>query len=129
LRGKALDGQDITISYSDTAKETLMLVFSPTCGYCRRNWPIWSQLTSEAKDKRIVYVNIGGTISSGFTQQNSFGSAMVVASTTPQSILEYNLRVTPITLYLSPRGRVERVWSGEMSNSDLTEARNLLARQ
>jgi thiol-disulfide isomerase/thioredoxin len=60
LGGKDPEGRDLTISYKDVNRDTLLLVFSPTCPHCRRNWPVWHDLARGAEGKRVVFVNVGG---------------------------------------------------------------------
>lgn len=126
LRGKGPDGKDVVVSYP-SGGATLLLVFSPTCPHCKRNWPVWSRLTSLAKGCRVVYVNAGGKTGSAFRLQHDFGSATVVEHPAPQSILDYSLFQAPLTIYVSAKGRIERVWSGEISPPDAAAAEKVIA--
>jgi hypothetical protein len=114
LHGKGLDGRDLTISYGNGNQETLLLVFSPTCAHCKRNWPIWLESVHQAAAKRVVFVNVGGPLPPDFSQIYSFDSGIVMAETSPESILRYSLFETPITILVSPQGRTEKVWAGEL---------------
>jgi hypothetical protein len=97
LRGQGPDGKDVVVSYP-SGGPTLLLVFSPTCPHCKRNWPVWSRLTSVAKGCRVVYVNAGGKTDSAFRLQHDFGSATLVEHPDPQSVLDYSLFQTPMTI-------------------------------
>ena len=127
LHGKGLDGQDLTISYKDVNQETLLLVFSPTCGHCKRNWPAWLDLARGAAGKRVVFVNVGGPLPPQFSQSYSFDSETVVAEASPQSILQYSLFEFPMTILVSADGHSEKVWVGEMASREVASIKKLLA--
>jgi hypothetical protein len=122
LRGQGVDGRDLTVSYPDGNQQTLLLVFSPTCPHSKRNWPAWQDLEREAKNTRVVFVNVGGALPPGFLQLYSFDSATVLARTDPESILKCSFLETPLTILVSPGGHSEKVWAGELGPSDIAEA-------
>jgi hypothetical protein len=121
MRGRAVDGTDVSISYQPGGQQTLMFVFSPTCPHCKRNWPIWSQLERSTSGKRIVFVNIGGLLRPEFSQTHSFGNATVIAKPELESVIQYSLLETPITLLISPSGRCEGVWVGEIAPKEMKD--------
>jgi thiol-disulfide isomerase/thioredoxin len=127
LHGKGLDGQELTISYKNVDRETLLLIFSPTCPHCKRNWPVWRDLAGEAAGRRVVFVNVGGELPPNFSQVYSFDSAAVVAETNPESVLKYSLFEFPMTILVSPDGHSEKVWVGELGSSDVVDIKKLLA--
>jgi hypothetical protein len=128
LRGKGLDGQDLTISYKDANQETLFLVFSPTCPHCKRNWPVWLDLARGTAGKRVVFVNVGGPLPPRFSQSYRFDAAAVVAETSPDSILQYSLFEFPITMLVSADGHSEKVWVGELDSTEVMDIKKLLTR-
>jgi len=125
LRGEGLDGQDLTISYPDVSRRTLLMVFSPTCPHCKRNWPEWLDVARSAPGSRVVFVNVGGPLPPNFSQVYSFDSATVIAQASPESILQYSLLEFPLTILVSPAGRAERVWVGELAPSDISDIKKL----
>jgi thiol-disulfide isomerase/thioredoxin len=128
LHGKDLNGHDLTVSYQGAKQETLLLVFSPTCPHCKRNWPAWLELARNAREKRVVFVNVGGPLPANFSQVYSFDSAPVMAETSAETILKYSLFEFPLTILMTPNGRCEKVSVGELAPSEsralgLTEPR------
>jgi thiol-disulfide isomerase/thioredoxin len=117
LHGKDLEGHDLTISYQNVQQPTLLLVFSPTCPHCKRNWPEWLDLARNAKDKRVVFVNVGGPLPPNFSQLYSFDSGTVMAETSPETVLKYSFFEFPMTILISPNGRSEKVQVGELAQS------------
>jgi hypothetical protein len=126
LRGQGPDGKDVVVSYP-SGSATLLLIFSPTCPHCTRNWPVWSRLTSLAKGCRVVYVNAGGAANAAFRLQHDFGAATLVEHSDPQSILDYSLFQAPLTIYVSAKGQIERVWVGEIGPPDAAAAEKVIA--
>ena len=125
LHGKGLDGQDLTVSYADVSRRTLLMVFSPTCPHCKRNWPEWLDVARNAPDNRVVFANVGGPLPPNFSDLYSFDSAPVIAEASPESILQYSLLEFPLTILISPAGRVERVWVGELAPADVSDIKKL----
>jgi hypothetical protein len=125
LHGKGVDGQELTISYRDVSRRTLLMVFSPTCPHCKRNWPEWLDAARSAPDNRVVFVNVGGPLPANFSRLYSFDSAAVMAQASPESILQYSLLEFPLTILVSPAGRAERVWVGELAPSDVADIKKL----
>jgi hypothetical protein len=121
LHGKGLDGRDLTISYQDVNRKTLLMVFSPTCPHCKRNWSHWLDVATSAPETRVVFVNVGGPLAPNFSQVYSFDSATVVAQASPETILKYSLLEFPLTILVSPAGRAEKVWVGELAPSDIAD--------
>jgi hypothetical protein len=121
LRGKDLNGRDLNVSFQGVNQKTLLLVFSPTCPHCKRNWPVWQDLARGAGGTRVVFVNAGGPLPPDFSRIYNFDSAAVMAETSPESILQYSLLETPITILMSADGHSERVWTGEIGASKIPE--------
>ena len=119
LHGRDLEGKDITLSYEQATRGTLLFVFSPLCGYSKVTWPAWQELERGAAGKRVVFVNVKGDLSRQFLEKYPTGSATLLASTDPASILEYQFRETPVTVLIGPDGRTEKVWRGAIDNSRL----------
>lgn len=122
LHGKDINGHGTAVSYDKTAgRETLLFVFSPLCGYCKKTWPAWTELAAGCWDKRIVYVNTAGAVTADYLRDFSVGSALLVAQLDAQSRLDYRLNETPITVLVAPDGRAVRVWGGLIDESRLAE--------
>jgi thiol-disulfide isomerase/thioredoxin len=126
LQGKDPEGRDLTISYKDVNQDTLLFVFSPTCPHCKRVWPVWLDLARAAKGKRVAFVNVGGPIPSNFSQFYGFDSATVMAQTSADTVLKYSLLEFPITILMSPQGRSENVWTGEIAPSEVSGITKIL---
>jgi hypothetical protein len=120
LRGKDLQGREITVAYvayEEKGIETLVFVFSPLCGYCRQTWRAWLDLAKGCSDKRIVFANISGRVTTSFLQDYPVPQGLVLANVDPATILAYDFRETPVTVLMDSRGKSKRVWSGVVAGS------------
>lgn len=119
LRGTSLDGRQIEIRYPREDAETLLFVFSPTCPACKTMWPKWSEIAAACSDKRLVYVNERGDITPTFLASFHPARGDYIAKTDPQSIVDYYLRETPITVLISAQGMVTGSWEGDLDAADV----------
>jgi thiol-disulfide isomerase/thioredoxin len=120
LYGQGLDGRDLSIAWPAGNQETLVLAFSPSCGHCKKTWPAWLELARGCEGKRVVFANVGGSLSE-FLKKYQVGNAVLFAHVEPASILAYHFHETPITLLLTPDGRSKNVWTGEIPAARLEE--------
>jgi hypothetical protein len=122
LRGKGLDGQDVSISFPAGSQETLVFAFSPSCGHCKETWPAWLELARGCRSKRVVFANVGGQLSE-FLKEHRVGDGVLLAHVDPASVLEYHFHATPITLLVTPDGWSKNVWRGEIPAARLEEVK------
>ena len=129
LNGQTLDGRDVSVDYQPGDPETLMFVFSPTCPHCKRNWQAWLDLAHQSHGRRVVFVNVGGKITPDFLKIYGFGESTVIAKADPASVLRYSFFETPLTLLISPEGKTEHVWTGELDAAKRRQIEAALVRR
>ena len=89
----------------------LLYYFSPTCGWCRRNWNNVMALAEAAKGGyRVVALSTVPSIDGEL--EALLPGFEVVWGIDEQAIRAYRLGGTPATILLSPDGRVLRSWTG-----------------
>lgn len=132
---KDLNDKTVSVDFSNNSKKRFLLYFTPTCPYCRQQFPEWKELISQAKDKDI---EIFGIVSENENKEalekylNSFDCGL--KSETPLQVLfisnetlrDYKLSLTPTTIFLSNDGKVEQNWIGKWKESDKNLALGLL---
>jgi hypothetical protein len=129
LHGVGLDGQPISIYYGEDTRKTLLFIFSPDCGACALNWPVWASTEHIADHTlfRFVYANIGGRFQPDYLRQKGLDSSdLVIAEVDPNYILKYNLNFTPETILVGSDGRIESVWAGLIQGDDLLSFKHSL---
>lgn len=120
LTAQDMSGQSVTIRFDEIQVPTLLYVFSPSCGWCRKNEDNISSLASQAGDSIRI---IGLTLSTdGLTEYvaDRFPPVKVIRPDS-QTMTAYKLSGTPETILVSSDGIVLRVWKGAYSDSTKRE--------
>lgn len=120
LHGKGIDGKELIV---DTERPTLLLVFSPACGFCKKNWPQWQRLTEGLKEKGVqtVAVDTSSSVTPEYVSLYKFTDATVVQGLSKDVTKKYRFRFTPITILTKGGGVVERSWAGVLDDKVLAE--------
>lgn len=128
LKGFDAAGMPLTVRYGQDSRKVLLLVFSPACKFCAENWPRWEALLAgfDRQAVRPVGVDISSTASQAFLREHRMSELPVFLQLQPQAIVKYRLQITPQTILVDGKGRVEKVWSGVLDDSSLTEVKNLV---
>jgi hypothetical protein len=128
LRGFDQAGKPVEVAYGKDQRKVLVMVFSPTCGFCDQNWPKWQQVISslDSSAARPVLVDVTATTNATFISQHQLTSLPVVVQVDPQAVVNYRFHLTPQTILLDHTGRVEKVWTGVLNDSALAELKQRL---
>lgn len=127
----SLDGRRVEVSFDGRGPKRVLLFFTPTCRFCRQQFPYWRELllradpnrfeiigvVSQAEDKTKLeaYLRSVGCLDDSKT---SMRVALV-----PEGVREsYKLFSTPITLVIANDGKLEKVWYGSWRPQDLAAA-------
>jgi len=128
LKGFDLAGKPVEVAYGKDSRKVLVLVFSPTCPFCDQNWPKWYDLMSSLNHTAVrpVAVDVTSTSTPGFLSQHQLGEMPVFLKVDPQATVDYRFHLTPQTILVGPDGKVEKVWSGVLSDSAMSELKQRL---
>ncbi|HEY2363073.1 MAG TPA: redoxin domain-containing protein [Candidatus Angelobacter sp.] len=123
LRGFDPDGKAVEVDYGKDPRKVLVLVFSPTCPFCDQNWPKWEQVISSADRSvvRPVGVDVTSTAKAPFLSQHQLTGLPVLERVDPRVMMNYHFQLTPQTILLDPAGKVEKVWTGVMTDSAVSD--------
>jgi hypothetical protein len=129
MKGKDIHGSALELTYGEDRRKTLLLVFSPKCQFCDQNWPIWNSISNTVNRDmvRMAFINIGANISNSYVNEHHLESAFLIATLEPWSREAGKLHSTPQTILLDRNGRVERIWSGVLSNEAHHEVGDLVS--
>ncbi len=112
ISARDLDGKPFVLDYSKNAKPTLLYIFSPTCGWCRRNLRNLGELLRTTSEK---YTAVGVSLTRDglgeYVAANSL-PMQVIADIPPSTVMDYRLGGTPQTIVVSREGRVLKNWRG-----------------
>jgi peroxiredoxin len=128
LRGFDPEGKPVEVEYGKDPRKVLVLVFSPTCPFCDQNWPKWEQVISSLDRSvvRPVGVDVTSTAKTPFLSQHQLTGLPVLEKVDPRVMLNYRFQLTPQTILLDPAGKVEKVWTGVMTDSAVADLKQRL---
>jgi thiol-disulfide isomerase/thioredoxin len=114
----------------DGERETLLLVFSSTCGACRETLPVWNRALADAPSSKIHVVGIQTDF-----QHASAGTALsipdlqfpVFGSADPQAAVLSKFPAIPAAALINGKGAVTAVWFGVPTEAQMAELRRALA--
>lgn len=123
LRGFDPEGKPVEVLYGKDPRKVLVLVFSPTCPFCEQNWPKWEQVISslDRSAVRPVGVDVTSTSQAPFLSQHQLTGLPVFEKVEPKVMMDYHFQLTPQTILLDPAGKVEKVWTGVMTDSAVSD--------
>jgi len=127
--GMDVTGQPLPIGYTGRESTRVLLYFTPTCPYCREQFPYWRQVAEGAASPKF---QVMGIVSDREDRAGvaaylrSFGCEhLPVAFVTSHVLTAYKLSMTPTTLVVGNKGKVEAVWAGKWGSTDLASASSL----
>ena len=111
LTAQDMSGQSLTIRFDEIDRPTLLYVFTPSCGWCKRNEQNIQSLVSQTGESlRIIGVSLSQDGLVEYVDQR-FPPVKVVKPDA-RTITAYKLSGTPTTILVSSQGVVLRVWKG-----------------
>lgn len=112
LTVKSLSGQVETIRYSDSAKPTVLYVFSPSCKWCERNNPNVNALANlKVGTFRFVGLSLSDLDLPNYVKAENI-SFPVYHSLSGKLIEQLGFSETPQLIVVSPEGKVLKSWTG-----------------
>lgn len=133
--GANLKGELVKIDYSENSKKRLFFYFTPSCKFCREQFPYWKDLIKQTKTDGF---EIFGLVSEkdkpdeiesylrSFDCGSNSNTPLPVLFTSDEVLKKYKLTGTPTTLLISPLGLAEQVWVGRWNDSERETAFSLI---
>lgn len=126
LRGRTLSHQNVTFDFSHRKRETLLLVLSPVCPYCRVNFHNWRDILQTVPADQVVWVDLTGTADARYIATVGIPANANFISLEQGGANSNCLASTPTTVLLDSYGVVRWSLSGIMNDEQVGELRNLL---
>jgi len=120
LTAQDMSGQTVTIRFDETQAPTLLYVFSPSCGWCKKNEDNINSLVSQTGGAvRIIGLSLSPDGLPEYVAHR-FPPIKVIK---PDSgtMTAYKLSGTPETILVSSAGVVLKVWKGAYGESTQRE--------
>jgi peroxiredoxin len=128
LKGFDPTGRQFSIAYGKDPRKVLVFVYSPSCQFCTQNWPKWQQLFPELDHAvRTIGVDVSATSTMDYIARQ-FKDLPVVTQVDPKDMVDYHLRLTPQTILVSETGKVEKVWSGVLTDANVAEIKSMIGK-
>jgi hypothetical protein len=126
LKGRTAQGDAVALEYGDDARDTLILVYSPHCGFCTENLPNWKAIAKSVDHSlfRVAAVSIVAEGAAEYLSANGLTVNPTITEVDPKTRAAYEMNVTPMTILVGPDGRVKDVWSGVLGADDRQQIRD-----
>lgn len=100
-------GTKQTIRLSADRRRTVLFVYSPTCPWCKRTWPLFDEIARMRPDRfRFITLSLGASVV--YRGSNVSG----YASPSRSVVTALRLATVPKTILVGSDGRVEKEWVG-----------------
>jgi peroxiredoxin len=107
----ASDGRPVQLRYAAGGLPTVLYYFSPTCGWCERNWRNVAAVERQTKG-RYRFVPLSTTIDVQRIRAAHGIDFEIYSGLTEEARRAHGLAGTPHTIVVSPAGRVLKAWAG-----------------
>lgn len=125
-----LEGGRIRVDFSPGGEKWVFLYFSSRCRYSYEQFPYWRYLIEQSRSGGFQVL---GLVSEHENPQKvrellkSMKAGPLAVARIPDSVYRrYKLLITPLTLTVDSRGRVEKNWVGRWGFRTMQEAAQLL---
>jgi hypothetical protein len=134
--GKNPQGEIAEVNFSTSSKPTILYVFSPACGWCKRNFENMTVLRRSVRDKyEFIGISLTDKGLSDYIKMNKVDYPVITELPETTKTI-YRLGGTPATIVVSPTNKVLKAWTGayngpleaEISNYFNVKLPGLLAR-
>ncbi len=124
LQGIDPQGNDLRLETKEGTRKTVLLLYHPKCGWCRKNVESWKTLVAQSspEEYRFAAVSTRREGAQEFLDAHRIQGLPVIAELDPRTRVEYKLSSTPQTIVIDDRGKVERIWVGALTGSSKSEA-------
>ena len=127
LHATTLDGKPTQLQYSDSAVDTVVYVFSPSCHWCKENLAGLHALADEAHGRyRVVGLSLSRDGLQDYVAKQHL-TFPIYMNPIAQDMAKYHLGGTPETFVVAPNGTVRKVWMGAYLDDQRKEIEQSLA--
>ncbi|MDA8021100.1 MAG: TlpA family protein disulfide reductase [Thermoanaerobaculia bacterium] len=123
IRWLPLDGDETTLDFASSGRDSLLFVFTTDCPACRETQSSWRDLHSNlAPAVDVVGISLSGPAETR-SYRDDLGLSYRVGVPVEQQALVRALSISgvPVTLRVGPDGRIVGSWSGTLSAVQVSE--------
>jgi len=127
LSVRDLMGRAVQLDVVDTSQNTILYVFTPTCGWCTRNLDNLQAVIANAPGRyRVVGLSLDAKGVEEYVRRHRL-TIPIFTSPSDDEKRRYRLSATPYTVVIDTTGRVTHVWIGVFGGSVQDEVESLLS--
>ncbi len=121
LVGQDPKGTLQVVDYSKVKTPTILYVFTPQCGFCKKNIDnLRALIANDGPTYRLVGVSLTSEDLQPYLASQKL-SFPVLTEVSPQLRKIYRFDATPTTILISSEGKVQKVWTGTYIDSIRTD--------
>lgn len=99
----------------------LLLVMSPDCPYCKKNWPMWDTLIKDVGPKvDVTYFDVTGKFDKRVSAAHHIRNDQLITAPI-DSAIKARIIGTPTTILIARNGDVKHVWQGVLDADQVGE--------
>lgn len=119
LRGLDTKAQVVAVTPAGN-RQTLLLVFSTSCPFCRQNWPTWERIFKgvDPDAVNVVLVDLSSSADEAFLRAHRADGLTMISKIDPAMIDPYRLGSVPQTILIGKDARVQKEWTGVLGARD-----------
>lgn len=116
------EGTKYPLVFSPNAPhDHLLLVMSPDCPYCKKNWPMWETLIKDlGPDVDTTYFDVTGKFDKKVSSEHHISDEQLITASLDSAIMA-RIIGTPTTILIARNGKVKHVWQGVLNADQLGE--------
>jgi hypothetical protein len=105
----------------DTGHDHLLLVMSPDCPYCKKNWPMWDTLIKDVgSNVDVTYFDVTGKFDKHVSAAHHIRDDQLITASI-DSAIKARIIGTPTTILVASDGKVKHVWPGVLDAGEVGE--------
>lgn len=105
----------------DAPHPRLLLVVSPDCPYCDRNWPMWDALIQALPSGvTVTYFDVTGKFDGRMSAAHGIRDEQLITAPL-ESAIQARIVGTPTTVLIARDGTVGKVWQGVLGRGDVDD--------
>jgi peroxiredoxin len=112
-------------------RQTLLLVFSSTCGACRETIPVWNRLFADGVSSKVqvvgIQIDLQHDASTGSTLAIPDLRFPVFSAANPAGAPMSKFPAIPAAALVDAKGAVKSVWFGVPTDAQVSELRSAIA--
>jgi peroxiredoxin len=120
--------EEVSFEWGKDNRKTLVLVFSPTCGFCKKNMANWQAILKDIDRTKFRPLLVSGITTNvmEFIEYYKIENVPILFRPEPKLVVEYAMHITPQTIIMDSNGTVEKTWIGAFQPEQKSEIEQTL---